>query len=61
VRQVAVTGVCQVLFSFTHQIPDEVFSDLLNILFTKLAWDQSSPDVRVSVIEVCLECLKQFG
>lgn len=51
-RQVSVTGVCRVLFTYRDQIPEEVSADLLNILFTKLAWDQSSIDVRVAVIQV---------
>lgn len=52
VRRVAVTGVCQVICAYQDQIPQEVTADLLNILFTKLAWDQSSIDVRVAVIQV---------
>ncbi|XP_067949000.1 condensin-2 complex subunit G2-like [Watersipora subatra] len=51
VRQVAIAGVCRVLSTYADQIPHEVTSDLLAVLFTKLAWDQSSIDVRVAVIK----------
>ena len=55
VRQVSVTGVSQVLVTYWDQIPTDVSSDLLNILFAKLAWDQSSDDVRVAVIKVSVD------
>ena len=55
VRQVSVTGVSQVLVTYWDQIPTDVSADLLNILFAKLAWDQSSDDVRVAVIKVSVD------
>lgn len=51
-RQVSVTGVCKVLLTYWDQIPAEVSTDLLSMLFTKLAWDQASADVRIAVIQV---------
>lgn len=52
VRQMSAAGVCTVLAKYWDQIPPEVSSDLLDTLFTKLAWDQASADVRVAVIQV---------
>lgn len=52
VRRVAATGVCKVLHDYWEQVPSPVSSDILNILVTKLIWDQSSTDVRVAAVQV---------
>ena len=52
VRALAAGGVCQILSDYMELIPAEVVKAMLCMLLKKLAWDTTSPSVRLAVVKV---------
>jgi hypothetical protein len=51
VRATVVRGWCRILAIYWEVLPLEVISDLLSVIVPELAFDMSSPDVRLAVIQ----------
>ncbi len=50
-RATVVRGWCRILAIYWEVLPLEVISDLLSVIVPELAFDMSSPDVRLAVIQ----------
>ena len=52
VRTSCISGVCHVLSYYWEMIPAPVISDIIRIIIHELAFDATSSDVRIAVLEV---------